>query len=246
VQEQKKLRRQNRRETLKEKSEKIRLGLEKPPEPKLKISNLMRVLGTDAIQDPTKMEAKVKQQIADRMQKHLEENATRKLTKEKKAERSIRKIGEDTSLAVHVAVYKVKSFANPSKKFKVQMNAKQLQMTGTILMLEDINVVVVEGGPKQQKFFKNLMLNRIKWADEIAGQKKEIGRTGAAEEGERNECALIWEGIVQKRAFQSEPRFIVATNHRNAREVLEKHGVPEYWDLCYSTSVLLAPEKEEA
>lgn len=57
--ERKKLRRQNRREALKEKAEKIRLGLDKPPEPKLKISNLMRVLGTDAIQDPTKMEAQV-------------------------------------------------------------------------------------------------------------------------------------------------------------------------------------------
>lgn len=33
--ERKKIRRQNRKETLKEKQEKIRLGLEKPPEPKV-------------------------------------------------------------------------------------------------------------------------------------------------------------------------------------------------------------------
>lgn len=100
------MRRQNRREAIKEKTEKIRLGLDKPPEPKLKISNLMRVLGTDAIQDPTKMEAVVRKQMAEREQKHIDENRSRKLTREEKASKAIRKVAEDTSLAVHVAVYK--------------------------------------------------------------------------------------------------------------------------------------------
>ena len=43
--ERKKIRRQNRREAWKGTQEKIRLGLEPAPEPKLRISNLMRVLG---------------------------------------------------------------------------------------------------------------------------------------------------------------------------------------------------------
>nr|CAD2160080.1 unnamed protein product [Meloidogyne enterolobii] len=247
--ERKKLRRQNRREAIKEKTEKIRLGLDKPPEPKLKISNLMRVLGTDAIQDPTKMEAVVRKQMAEREQKHIDENRSRKLTREEKASKAIRKVAEDTSLAVHVAVYKVKSLANPAKKFKVLMNAKQLQMTGTIIQLEDINVIIVEGGPKQQKFYKNLMLNRIKWSEEIAGQRHV--RKGAQldedsqqnNQGKLNECTLVWEGIVQKRAFNGEPRFIQVSNHKQAREVLDKYGVAHYWDLCYATSVLLSDDK---
>ena len=86
--------------------EKVRLGLEKPPEPKVKISNLMRVLGNEAIQDPTKMEAHVRKQIADRAQKHVVSNKSRKLTRDQKKAKSIRKIGEDTALAVHVAIYK--------------------------------------------------------------------------------------------------------------------------------------------
>lgn len=183
------MRRQNRRDVLKEKAEKVRLGLEKPPEPKVKISNLMRVLGNDAIQDPTKMEAYVRKQMAERLKKHQDENEARKLSKEQKSAKKIRKIAEDTSLAVHVAVYKVKSLSHPSKKFKVEMNAKQLQMTGAIIMYEDINVVVVEGGPKQQKFYKNLMTSRIKWADEIIGQKKEAASKDTP--GERNECSLV-------------------------------------------------------
>lgn len=64
--ERKKLRRQNRFEALKEEQEKIRLGLMPPPEPKVKISNLMRVLGSEAVQDPTKVEEYVRNQMAKR------------------------------------------------------------------------------------------------------------------------------------------------------------------------------------
>ena len=43
---------------------------------------------------------------------------------------------------------------NGSHKFKVEMNAKQLNMTGTVVLFKDVNVVVVEGGPKQMKKYK--------------------------------------------------------------------------------------------
>ncbi|CAO4369366.1 unnamed protein product [Caenorhabditis nigoni] len=233
--EKKKIRRQNRKEVLKEKTEKIRLGLEKAPEPKVKISNLMRVLGNDAIQDPTKMEAHVRKQMAERLKKHETLNAERKLTEDQKRAKKTKKLSEDTSIAVNVAVYRVKSLAALNKKFKVETNAKQLQMTGAVMMHKAQNVVVVEGGPKQQKFYKNLMLNRIKWADEIIGQKKEAEKDAP---GERNLCEMIWEGQVKRRNFRD---FTVhtATLEKQAREFFEKHGVAQYWDLCYSTTVLL-------
>ncbi|CAL2036435.1 unnamed protein product [Caenorhabditis brenneri] len=233
--EKKKIRRQNRKEVLKEKTEKIRLGLEKAPEPKVKISNLMRVLGNDAIQDPTKMEAHVRKQMAERLKKHETLNAERKLTEDQKRAKKTKKLSEDTSTAVNVSVYRVKSLAHPSKKFKVETNAKQLQMSGAIMMHKAQNVVVVEGGPKQQKFYKNLMLNRIKWADEIIGQKKDAEKDAP---GERNLCEMIWEGQVKRRNFRD---FTVhtATLEKQAREFFEKHGVAQYWDLCYSTTVLL-------
>ena len=62
--EHKKLRRQNRRENWKERQDKIRLGLLAPDEPKVKMSNLMRVLGNEQIMDPTKVEAQVCAQMA--------------------------------------------------------------------------------------------------------------------------------------------------------------------------------------
>ena len=54
---------------------------------------------------------------------------------------------------------------------KVETNAKQLHMTGTVVMYEDVNVIVVEGGPKQQKKYKQLMLKRIKWDEEVYKDK---------------------------------------------------------------------------
>ena len=43
---------------------KVRLGLVAPDEPKVKLSNLMRVLGNEAVMDPTKVEAHVRAQVA--------------------------------------------------------------------------------------------------------------------------------------------------------------------------------------
>lgn len=66
----------------------------------------MRVLGTEAVQDPTKMEAHVRAQMAKRQKAHEEANASRKLTVEQKREKTIRKLKEDTTCGVNVAVFR--------------------------------------------------------------------------------------------------------------------------------------------
>lgn len=67
-QEQRKLRKQRREEREKEKQELIRQGLLEPPKPKVKISNLMRVLGEEATADPTAIEKEVQSQMDERQQ----------------------------------------------------------------------------------------------------------------------------------------------------------------------------------
>ena len=61
---------------------------------------------------------------------HEAANAARKLTPEARREKTIRKLKEDTSLGVHVAVFRVKELKNPQKKYKVDINAQQLYLTG--------------------------------------------------------------------------------------------------------------------
>lgn len=232
--ERRKLRRQNRREAWKEEQEKIRLGLEAPPEPKLRISNLMRVLGTEAVQDPTKIEAHVREQMVKRQKIHEEANAARKLTDDQRREKKMRKMKEDTTLGVHVAVYRIRELQEQqSKKFKVETNAKQLFLTGACVLFRDCCVVVVEGGPKQQKKYRRLMLHRIKWEEDLVknADGKEIP----------NSCVLVWEGMNQRRNF-GEFKYKSFPLEKSARDFFQKHHVEHYWDLAYSGAVLEASE----
>lgn len=226
-QERKKLRRMNRREAWKEKVEKIRLGLEPPPEPKVRMANLMRVLGTEAVIDPTKMEKHVREQMEKRLKAHQDANQARKLTPDQRRDKKIQKIKEDTTTGVHVAVYKVTDFSNGSHKFKVETNAKQLFMTGTVVLFKDVNVVVVEGGPKQQKKYKRLMMDRIKWAEESRSKDAEL----------ESKCLLVWEGVKPDRNF-GDVLFKACPTENFARDHFRKHGVEEYWDLAYGRKIL--------
>lgn len=82
---------------------------------------------------------------------HEETNAARKLTTEQRKEKKERKMREDTSTGVNVNVYRVLNLNNPAKRFKVEANAKQLQMTGIAVVHKDMNCVVVEGGKYSSK-----------------------------------------------------------------------------------------------
>ena len=66
-------------------------------------------------------------------------------------------------------MYRVHDLSSLAIKFKVDMNAQQLHLSGRLLLFRDINLVVVEGGPKGLKKFKKLMLSRIKWNPEKKG-----------------------------------------------------------------------------
>ncbi|XP_046452336.1 U4/U6 small nuclear ribonucleoprotein Prp3-like [Daphnia pulex] len=241
--ERKKLRRTTRRENWKEKQENIRLGLEPPPQAKVRISNLMRVLGNEAIQDPTKIEAHVREQMAKRLQNHQEANASRKLTADQRREKKEKKLQEDTTTSgVHVAIYRIKDLSNLSKKFKIETNAKQLYMTGCAVIFKDVNVVIVEGGPKQQKKYKRLMLNRIRWEEDAVKVSKHD--TGSSSQPEtRNSCQLVWEGTTKQRNF-GDLIFKLCPSEVVAREHFRKHGVEHYWDLSYSTAVLEETEEK--
>ncbi|NWV81950.1 PRPF3 protein, partial [Dasyornis broadbenti] len=236
--EQKKLRRQTRREAQKELQEKVRLGLMPPPEPKVRISNLMRVLGTDAVQDPTKVEAHVRAQIAKRQKAHEEANAARKLTAEQRKAKKVKKLREDVSQGVHVAVYRVRSLSNPAKRFKIEVNAGQLHLTGAVVLHKDVNVVVVEGGPKAQKKFKRLMLHRIKWGERASNTKGEDDDESDEESVKKtNKCSLLWEGTARDRSFGA-VRFEQCPTESAAREHFRKHSAEHYWHLALGESAL--------
>ena len=130
--EQKKLRTQRRVAREQEKQEMIRQGLLEPPKPKVKISNLMRVLTDTAAADPTAIEKEVRAQMAERAEAHEDRNLARALTPAERKEKKLRKMFEDSGGAgeTHVRVYRIESLENPKHKFRVDVNAQENRLTG--------------------------------------------------------------------------------------------------------------------
>jgi U4/U6 small nuclear ribonucleoprotein PRP3 len=89
-----------------EKRDKIMMGLIEPPEPKFKLSNFMKVLGDQAVADPSKVEQRVLLQMRQRQLNHEMRNQARKLTPQERREKKRKKLQEDTSREVHVAVFR--------------------------------------------------------------------------------------------------------------------------------------------
>lgn len=164
---------------------------------------------------------------------HEDQNAARKLTDEERAAKKKRKILEDTDGGVNVSVYRVKDLTDPATKFKVEANCNQLHMTGTVLLLKNLNCVIVEGGPKQQKKFRRLMLNRIRWND----LKVKEGKNTADEDREPNTCSLVWEGMVKARNFGT-ITFKSCPTVTFAREYFKKFGCEHYWDIAQTDAIL--------
>jgi hypothetical protein len=110
--------------------------------------------------------------MKERMKRHEERNAARKLTPEQRREKKRRKLFENTSLMTRVAVFRVpyRALIHPKIRFKVDINASQYYLSGVALLCEDkdspeatFGLVCVEGGPKAIRRYKKLMLRRIKW-----------------------------------------------------------------------------------
>jgi hypothetical protein len=128
--EQKKLRRTSRQEKEQEKRDKMMMGLIPAPEPKFKLSNFMKLLGDQAVADPSKVEARVLQQMQQRVLSHEMRNQASKLTPEERKEKRTRKLQEDVSRSVCAALFRVKDFSSSKHRFQVDVNAQQHFLSG--------------------------------------------------------------------------------------------------------------------
>jgi U4/U6 small nuclear ribonucleoprotein PRP3 len=98
----------------------------------------------------------------------------------------LRKLKRDSAKECRRAVFRVEKLTEPTQVFKVNMNAKQLALNGFVIKPSNEyskfpTMVLVEGGIRAVKFYKNLMLKRINWS------QNELN----------NSCKLIWEGEIE-------------------------------------------------
>lgn len=145
----------------------------------------MKIMGKEAIADPSRVEQKVKLIVEQRLEAHLKRNEDNKLTREQREAKMRRKHERDlVNNECRIAVFKVDTLKQPHLKFKVDMNAQQFHMGGFCLIADQTmapdlpNLVIVEGGPRAIKKFKRLMLRRVDWNSKAKSKKSQKEEEG--------------------------------------------------------------------
>lgn len=255
-QERKRIRRNERQLKLKQQQDRIKLGLEPPPPPKVKLANLMSVLTNEAIKDPTGVEMKVREQVQHRLETHLQANEARKLAKLDRATKMQRKHEQDLARGLYSTVYRIDR-VSPQHQFKIDINAKQLDLCGLCILNPKFCLVVVVGGEKAIKFFRKLMMQRIKWdeylpresnstdgkevlVDTPAGNTKtedgnppdgpKLGNAspGLSTEWADNKCLIVWDGIAPDAPFKKWS--VIGTNDdEDVSGLVLRFGLENYW-----------------
>ncbi|KAF7289985.1 U4 u6 small nuclear ribonucleoprotein [Mycena indigotica] len=242
--ERKKMRKLKRAGDLQDKRDRVAMGLIPPDAPKVRLSNMMKVLTSDAVQDPTKVEARIRREVAMRKHTHEKMNEERKLTDEQRREKIEMKKAEEDKRGIYGAVFKVKVLSDPAHRFKVRKNAEQMNLSGLCIMGPNFSMIYVEGPAKSLKKYKKLMLIRIAWTqaarprggDDVVLQDNEADRdeSPAAQEVqepvslEGNTCWMVWQGMLRERAFH-EFRVRHCQTDGDAKELLGDR-LRGYWD----------------
>ncbi|WFD42691.1 U4/U5/U6 small nuclear ribonucleoprotein prp3 [Malassezia psittaci] len=245
-QEMKKMRKQRRAAEQQDKRDRIKMGLLPPDPPKVKLSNLMRVLSSEAIADPTKVEARVRREVTARREQHERTNFERMLTDDQRQQRRMYKTKVEEDKGIWCQVYCIRHLVNPSHKFKVRKNAQQHHLGGIIITHPELALVVVEGSAKSLKAYKRLMLVRIDWNDlempEDTNKDQEndafstTNHLGSSQaDVTPNRCELVFEGPVRERTFQGGIiRTEACPTEYKVKEMLGSN-LTGYWEVAKQT-----------
>ena len=233
-----KSRRIRRAEEQKDKQGQLLLGLIPPDPPKIKMSNLMKVLTSEAVKDPTAVERRVRKEIETRKNKHEQDNEARKLTKEEKhAKESEKRAADVLRTGLHCCLFRIANLSNGSHRYKVGLTAQQLELTGIVILNPRTNIVIVEGGMPAIKKYKRLMMVRINWTDNsrnptiAKGNQEMLGDQPEPEDLSGNTCELVWEGELRTRNFKKWIGEREASNDAAARKWLGKPA-ENFWRLA--------------
>lgn len=92
-------------------------------------------------------------------------------------------------------------------------------------------IVLVEGGPKSIKFYKKLLLGRIKWNKNSYLPKDETGNTLPSFDLSDNKCALVWEGVVKDHSF-NKWKVVDADSEVDGKRAFSEKNVEFYFDMA--------------
>ncbi|KAJ2375103.1 U4/U5/U6 small nuclear ribonucleoprotein prp3 [Coemansia sp. RSA 2607] len=247
--ERKRIRRQRRMEQQREHRDKVMLGLLPPDQPKLTMSNFMRIMANQSVPDPTKLEAEVRKQIQARVEKHQAQNKANKLSKEQRAKKAEEKVAAEENKGIVSVAFRIDKLKHPQHRYKVSVNARQMHLTGAAIVSPEMSVVVVEGADKFVRAYKKLMLRRIDWTDSQSHlddpENSDSGDNERADDNDQklqdedtstldlsnNHCYLVWQGQVEQRRFKGFAMRNCPTD-RQAKNWLAGAGCDSIWQLA--------------
>lgn len=241
VKEQKKMRRIRRAEEHREEQAKIRLGLVPTPAPKIKHSNVMRVYGEMAVKDPTAVEAMVNKQVAERLQRHEDENESRKLSKEDRLEKTKLKAKENAAMGLTMCVFKIalgKEKLHNKIRYKINQNANQLNdLSGRAIVSPAFTLIFTEAGDYSTRRYKKLLLNRIKYQAIVQGDGEVQNQDEEEDEDSKDRTAtLLFEGSVRDRKFRKWVGIRDFEYDHLAKESLAEFQLDSFWTLAKSST----------
>jgi U4/U6 small nuclear ribonucleoprotein PRP3 len=260
-----KTRRMRRAEDLKEKQAKIRLGLEPPPvssslvvcchlltivfqPPKVKRANMMRVMGEQAIADPTAVEQLVEAQIATRAAEHVKANEERKLTKEQRHAKLEQNQQNDAAKGLRICAVKINSLACGKHRYKVDHNAKEFAVTGVTMFSPKFCLILFEGGFHSTDKYKNVLLKRINWQENVAPSEaarqknandpewlKGEDENGQLKDLSKNKAVCIFEGDILERNYSRWGTRMMETDV-DGKDFLARHRLESLWSIAEGTA----------
>ncbi|QPG76436.1 hypothetical protein FOA43_003825 [Brettanomyces nanus] len=228
--EKKRLRKNARTARIEEKRDRVKLGLDPAPPPKVKLKNLMNVLTNETIKNPTEVEMKIKQEVEQRQIEHEKMNKDRQLTKEQRRDKLQKGVDKDRlKKGYHSCIFRVGRLTNPKHVYKVDINAKEYGLTGLCLNLKDgISLVIVEGGQKAVNKYKKLMLRRIKWQENERPNTEKNNDSLPLEDLSSNDCQLVWEGELPLLHFRKWSMYNYETED-SIVDILGRYKLENYW-----------------
>ena len=224
--EREKMRKLQRKAKVQESQDKIKMGLLQPPPPKIKMKNLVHVLGQEAASGPSAIEQTVRAQIEQRLRDHEQRNEDRKLTPEQRREKNIARWTRplERSSVLKVSAFIIFKKIHNKIRFKITKNADQLHLGGFFLISKlrkdptnessefYPSLVVAEGSSKSVKRFNRLLLHRIDWHEDIEEKggdkddekmetKVDTKQEGIDDESDVDEIASVAGGGICVRIF---------------------------------------------
>ena len=152
----------------KDEQEKIKLGLMKPKETKLKYSNMIQLFNNGKNVNPSQIYQTVENSYKEREKRMLEENAKNKLTKEQKRIKFKEKIDKDQELGIYGYFLKINKIYDVENynRFNswIKIFCKKYKIAGFLIHFFKLNenFAYLEGGQKALNKIQKRINNKLK------------------------------------------------------------------------------------